>query len=292
MRFTGIQSAWLVLSLLLLLAPAARAQVLTGTIVEGKSRAAVPYANLGIPGKNVGTVADGEGRYQLTYSAANLNDTVRVSSIGYGVRRVLLRELLPAPTVVLAAEAVALGEVRVKAKGLFRHNRTLGNTGNSTSTTLTLSAHDLGAEVGTVISLRHRPTKVLSATFNVAENQAGLLRFRVNLYRLGADGKPSATKLLPRDILLTTSVSTGPITVDLTAHQLILDEDFFLALEWIGGGNARQVSNQLAFSASLGYAKNELYQRETSQGDWVRASAGAALAGLQPRLSFYVTVLD
>lgn len=47
-----------------------------------------------------------------------------------------------------------------------------------------------------------------------------------------------------------------------------------------------------AFSAALGYANNAIYCRSTSQSPWKRASVGALLAGMQPKLSFYVTVND
>ena len=51
-------------------------------------------------------------------------------------------------------------------------------------------------------------------------------------------------------------------------------------------------TNELAFSLSVGYANNDLYVRSTSQATWERASVGAILAGMQPRISFFVTALD
>lgn len=276
--------------LLMLLAAGARAQVISGIITKAGSQEPVPFVNIGVPGKAVGTVADEQGRYRL--SGAAPTDTVRVSSIGFRPRRLTVQALLAQPNVLLTEDAVALREVKVKAKGYFRRTRTLGVSTNSENSTLTLSAKDLGAEIGTVISLKHKPTKVLTANFNVAYNRAGSLKFRVNLYRLLPNGQPSTEKLVQRDIIVTSSVAKGPITVDLTADQLILDDDFFLALEWIGGADAAKVTNQLAFSASIGYTNNDLYVRETSQGTWERQSAGAYLAGMQPRISFYVTARD
>lgn len=276
--------------LLLTLAVRVHAQSISGIITKEGSQEPVPFVNIGVPGKAVGTVADEQGRYRL--SGAAPTDTVRISSIGFRPRRLTVQALQTQPNVQLTEDAVALREVKVKAKGYFRRARTLGITSNSENSTLTLSAKDLGAEIGTVIRLKHKPTKVLTANFNVAYNQAGSLKFRVNLYRLLPNGQPSMEKLVQRDIIVTSSVPKGPITVDLTADQLILDEDFFLALEWIGGADAAKVTNALAFSASIGYANNDLYVRETSQGTWERQSVGAYLAGMQPRISFYVTAQD
>jgi len=280
------------LFLVLVTAQLGQAQTISGTITDAKSQVGVPFVNIGVLGKTVGTVANEQGAYQLAVAGASPNDTVRISSVGFKPRNLTVRELTSQPNLALRPEAIALGEVKVRAKTLFKRTHTLGNTTNSETSTLTLSAKDLGSEIGTVISLKRKPTKVLNANFNVAYNRAGSLTFRVNLYRLLPNGKPSDVKLVTRNIIVTSAVAKGPIAVDLTADQLILDEDFFLTLEWIGGGDAKQVSNQLAFSAGLGYANNDLYLRETSQAAWERASAGAVLAGMQPKISFYVTVQD
>ena len=267
-------------------------QVIKGNIRGGKCGAGVPFANVGIVGKGVGTVANEQGAYQLAYSAATANDTVRISSLGFRSRLLPVRALAAQPDVELVAEAVALREVNVKARGLYRRTHTLGSTKSGAGSTLTLDANDLGAEIGTVISLKRKPTRVLNANFTVAFNRAGAMKFRVNLYRLLPNGKPSDQKLLQRDVIVTSSVVQGPITVDLTADQLVLDEDFLLSLEWIGGADAQRVGNQLAFSAGLGYTDNDLYLRAASQDNWERVSTGAVLAGLQPKISFYVTVQD
>jgi hypothetical protein len=187
---------------------------------------------------------------------------------------------------------VTLPEVQVSGKNLFQRTRTLGFSSASGSTTLTLKSRDLGAQLGTVIHLKRKPTKVLDANFNVTYNAAGKLTFRVNLYRLDARGQPTDVKLLNRDVVVTTEAAKGPITVDLRADKLVLDEDFFLAIEWIGGGNAAEINKGLTFSAGLGYADNDIYTREVSQDAWERASVGALLVGMQPKLSFFVTVQD
>ncbi|WP_226271624.1 carboxypeptidase-like regulatory domain-containing protein [Hymenobacter pini] len=278
-----------------LLPLAAIAQTLTGTITAGPAAGPVPYANLGIPGKTVGTVTDEHGRYQLAYAPANLNDTVYVSSLGYRPQRVLLRELVAQPNRVLAAVAVPLAGVRVQASGLYKRRRTLGCTSTSQSIISRLKAEHLGAEVGMVISLKHKPTKLLTAHFNVLYYQPDTLRFRVNLYRLLPNGRPSGEKLLTRNLLVSTAERSNPkapLTVDLATDQLVVDEDFLLTLEWISGGEVQQVSKNLAFSSALGYGKGDLYFRKTSQDSWEKPSLGAALAGMQPRVGFYVTALD
>ncbi|NVO86386.1 carboxypeptidase-like regulatory domain-containing protein [Hymenobacter sp. P5252] len=279
----------------------ARAQTLVGTITEVRTGQPVPYANVGIPGKNVGTVADEQGHYQLSYTAANLADTVCLSSIGHEPRRVLLRELVARPEVQLTPAAIALADVRVQAPGLFKRRLTLGNTSNSEMIIAGMAAEGHGAEMGVIISLRHQPTKVQQARFNLLYQDSTDLTFRVNLYRLLPNGQPSSEKLNRRDIIVHSNSrpnNAGPLVVDLTPDNLVLDEDFLLTLEWVAGGTAQKsqemhgLRKNVYFSAALGYFGQPPYIRKTSQGKWEKLSLGARLAGMQFKVGFNVTALD
>jgi hypothetical protein len=299
----------------------AAAQVISGAITDAATHAALPYVNVGVVGKDLGTVSTEGGTYQLAFREALANDTVRISSIGYQTRLLTLRALRAQPNIALAPGSVALQEVRVQGRSVFRRALTLGNTTNSLTSNLNLNTKDLGSEIGTVISIKRRPTRVLTANFNVSYNKVGPLTFRVNFYRLDAKGRPTETKLLAHDVFVTSDIKTGTITVDLTNERLLVEEDFFLALEWIknqdAAGGAGQPAHptkfqasisksksadgapvappqpqDLAFSLSVGYVNNDLYLRSTSQAAWERASLGAVLMGMQPRISFFVTAQD
>ena len=287
-----VKHPYLALLLLLLLIASAVAQPISGRVTDSRTHAALPYVNIGVVGKALGTVADEQGAYTLAFQKSLAAETVRISSLGYAARNLTLAELAAQPNVALTPEAVPLAEVQVKGKALFRRTHTLGNTGNAEMATNTLARNSLGGQVGTVIRLNRRPTRILNAVFNIARSSPGQVTFRVNIYRLGADGQPTEVKLLPRDVIVTSSIVRGPITVDLSADQLVLNEDFFLAIELLKWDNPAQHEAEFAFSASVGYFHNEIYYRYTSEATWTKVSIGALLAGMQPRLSFYVTVND
>jgi CarboxypepD_reg-like domain len=278
--------------LLLLLVTPVVAQPITGRITDSRTHAALPYVNIGVVGKDLGTVADEQGRYTLAFQQALAAATVRISSLGYAPRNFTLTELAAQPNVALTPEAVALAEVQVRGKAQFRRTHTLGNTGNAEMATNTLASNSLGGQVGTVIKLSRQPTRIVNAVFNIARSSPGQVTFRVNMYRLGPDGKPTETKLLPREVIVTSPIVRGPIVVDLSADQLVLNEDFFLAIELLKWDNPAPNGSEFAFSAALGYFHNEIYYRYTSQAPWKKTSIGALMAGMQPRLSFYVTVND
>ena len=270
----------------------ASAQLINDTIRDAATHAALPYVNIGVVDQDLGTVADEQGRYTLAFQKSLATATVRISSLGYAPRNLTLAELAAQPNVGLAPEAVALAEVQVRGKAQFRRTHTLGNTGNAEMASNTLGSNSLGSQVGTVIKLSRQPTRIVNAVFNIARNSPGQVTFRVNIYRLGPDGLPTEVKLLPREVIVTSPIVRGPITVDLSADQLVLNEDFFLAIELLKWDNPAPNGSEFAFSAALGYFHNEIYHRYTSQAPWKRTSIGALMAGMQPRLSFYVTVND
>lgn len=272
----------------------ALAQPISGRATDARTGQPLPFVNIGVVGKALGTVSNEQGQYELAFQESLASDTVRVSYLGYQPRLLTLRQLRAQPAVALSPAAVALAEVRVQGKSRGWRTRTLGYAGTSETTTLHLDAKSLGAETGTVIYLKHRPTKVLQANFNVARNQVGTVVLRINLYRLDAKGRPINEKLLHREVIVRTAVAHGPLTVDLAPDNLLLSEDFFLSLEWVGGADADAdaLHQGLTFSAGIGYADNDIYYRTTSQASWERLSAGAVLAGMQPKLSFYVTAED
>ena len=283
-RFSLLAFFWL-------LVVSAGAQPITGRVTDARTGQPLPFVNIGVVGKALGTVSNEQGQYGLAFQENLANDTVRVSYLGYQPRLLTLRQLQAQPAVALTAGAVALAEVRVAGKSQFRRVHTLGNTGNSETSTNTLSNKDLGGQVGTVIKLSRRPTRLRNASFNIARTSQGVVTFRVNIYRLDAHGRPTDTKLLTRDIIVTAPAVRGPITVDLSPDQLILDENFFLSIEMLKWDNASPRA-EFTFSAAVGYTNNEIYWRRTSQAPWERASVGAILAGMQPKLSFYVTAED
>ncbi len=287
-----LRSVLLAFCLLLSSATTALAQPISGRVTDARTGQPLPFVNIGVVGKALGTVSNEQGLYGLAFQEKLAADTVRVSYLGYRPQLLTLRQLQSQPNLALSPAAVALAEVRVQGKSRAWRARTLGFAGTSESTTLSLDAKDRGAEVGTVIYVKRKPTKVLQANFNVAYNRAGDVTLRVNLYRLDAKGRPTNEKLLRREVLVHSAVARGPIVVDLTPDNLLLSEDFFLSLEWVAGANATTVHNGLAFSAGIGYADNDIYYRAASQASWERLSAGAVLAGMQPKLSFYVTAQD
>ena len=83
---------------------------------------------------------------------------------------------------------------------------------------------------------------------------------------------------MKENIIIETEVSSGIVTKDLTPYDLVIDEDFFVSIEWIedlGPGT-------LYFSG--GFFGSPLIAREVSQGKWTKI--GSASVGMNVEVRY------
>lgn len=59
------------------------AQKTTGKIIDATNNLPIAYANIGILGKNIGTVSDEKGLFSLNLGNSSDRDTLVISIIGY-----------------------------------------------------------------------------------------------------------------------------------------------------------------------------------------------------------------
>jgi len=99
-----------------LLAFAASAQtptVVTGTVLDARTQAAVPYASLAVPGQPGGTVSNQEGVFRLALPATGA-DSIRVQALGYSPVTVAAKGTAPL-RLTLQPQPFTLQEVTVTA---------------------------------------------------------------------------------------------------------------------------------------------------------------------------------
>ena len=70
------------------------AQILKGKISDSLSKENLPYANLVLKGKNIGTYSNEDGSYSLNISKAIIEDTLAVSLIGYHYKKIALFQFI------------------------------------------------------------------------------------------------------------------------------------------------------------------------------------------------------
>jgi hypothetical protein len=271
----------------------AQTKFISGTVIDAYTKQGIPFARISLAGQLVEATTDKYGHYKLLVpSAPGEEETVRISRLSYEARTLVLGQLFREPTISLEPASTMLAPVMITGASSWRRTHILGSSSAADASAHTLRPQDLGAAAGTVIHLSRRPTRVLSANFAIARTSTGTATFRVTLYRVTKQGQPTQEKLLNREVLITAPVVKGILTADLRGDNLVVEEDFLLAVEltkWQGYSDSQA---EVTFSGTLGYTNKHLYLRSASRSAWRRASIGALAAGMQPRISFFVQVQD
>lgn len=236
-----------------------------GILKDSKTQKPLSYVNIGVVGKNLGTVSDNDGNFSLRIPAGFDNDTLRISMVGFQpkIYRVSdFKQLVSGNAPIFFSEAVYdLKEVRVFNRKLTE--KVFGNKTESKSTTAGFTSNRLGHEIGIIIKIKRSPTYLKEFNVSVAAEQAKPIKLRLNFYSV-KNGMPD-TILLYKNIIVETKPQAGKISVDLEPYDIVVRGDFFVSLEWIenSGGHG------LMFSASL--FGSPLIARETSQAKWEKA---------------------
>ena len=173
--------------------------ILHGAIVEEGTNRPLAYVNLGIAGKNVGTVSDINGAFNLNIPSANRLDTLTFSMVGYEPKKLALSKINTDNLIItLKAAVYDISEVIVSNKKFKR--KTVGNNASGKVVRFSLGGDDLGAELGSLIKIRKRKTFIKTFKWFVVDNPFERVRFRLNIYDYKAD-KPDSN-ILKQNIIV------------------------------------------------------------------------------------------
>lgn len=244
------------------------AQDFTGRVTDAKNNDPLPYVNVGIIGKNVGTVTDSNGSYKLNLTNHN-NDSLRISMVGYMPQTYKVADIinLQSKTFILEPSTTQLKEVRV-SNHKWKQS-ILGNTTRSKGTNASFNTGRPGNEIGTIIKIKKSPTYLKQ--FNASLSSSATLdsmTLRLNFYTV-KDGLPDQL-IQHQNIFVSVKRGQDMITVNLEPYNVVVEDKFFVSLEWI---KQTRVQN-LWFSAS--FFSGSIIARNTSQAAWEKVG----IAGL------------
>jgi hypothetical protein len=252
---------------------------IVGQVLDATTQEPLPYVNIGLVNQNIGTVSDESGYFELEVPANQYNDaTLRFSMIGFESRDFILKDYLDLQilTISLEEKATALEEVVLTTQRNKYQTKILGNKTTSQLIYAAFTTNKLGNEMGFIVRGRKNPMILKKFNVSLVENDYGPIRFRLNFYSL-KDGLPEQT-LLNENIIVETDISSGIVSKDLTPYEIVIDQDFFVSIEWIEDLGPRK----LFFSG--GFFGSPLIAREVSQGSW--SKVGSASVGMNVEVRY------
>ena len=238
--------------------------ILQGRIIDAFTKEPLPFVNIGVLKKELGTVSNEDGFFFLEVPDLFAKETLRFSMIGFDERDFQVADLeailLSNNTLVLAEQTTFLEEVVLTAEKKW-DTRVSGNSTTSKLLITGFTSNQLGNEIALFVKVKKTPAYIDGIQFSVVENIYPEVRFRVNVY--SCDYRFPDENILKENIFVTLKQSEGLISVDLKEYDILVDDDVFISLEWIDEDLG---SEGLWFSAGV-FGKS-IYARSTSQAEW------------------------
>ena len=219
----------------------ARNITISGKVVDARTKNPIPFANIGILEKNIGTLSDPDGSFDLNVPAQFAYDSVLFSSIGFGSKKIPLPQLRKNKTglITLDPSSTLLGEVVIKGKKLSHKIVRLGWMGGKDGI-LPFDTTQGGGAVALLVKAPSAPFHVEKLQVRLIYNSKDTSRLRLHFYAYDSVRKIPSRELLTKDIILKETKHFGWLRYDLSSHEILLNENYFLiGFEWIDNRHAR-----------------------------------------------------
>jgi hypothetical protein len=244
------------------------------TITDESTNAGISFASIGIKGKNIGTVADEKGNFELNISRCDEDDSLKISAIGYKTKGFTVSQIrqLGGKIITLQPSAVKLEEVLITSKKVKR--KVLGTSKYSVRncSAFTGTEENWKGEEAAIRANNEKGKYVYIEDFNfyiIQNKYEDSLVFRLMLYAVSAKNLPGET-FLKRPVIFKTAVKQGIVHVDLKNYNITYNDDFFISLECLMD---KMDQTKFCFAGS---AKVPSYVKTSTFMNWYRVRGGGA----------------
>jgi len=118
---------------------------ISGILRDSLSKQPIEFANIGIIGKNIGTVTNEKGAFSFNIPDSLLNETIMISIIGYQPKSFSALNFNQGSVIQLDRDVTLLAEVEIKPRNT--KIKILGNDTKTKSVSTLFNKNNLGAEI-------------------------------------------------------------------------------------------------------------------------------------------------
>jgi predicted choloylglycine hydrolase len=215
---------------------------LSGKVVDVKSGKPIPFTNIGILSKNIGTLSDPDGSFELSVPFQHGNDSVVFSSIGFANKKIPITKIKRSKnlTIGLDPSSAMLSEVVITAKKTSNKISRLGWMGGKDGV-LPFDTIQGGGTVAVLIESPSMPFSVEKLQVRLMYNSKDTCKLRLHFYSYDSAKKIPGHELLSKEIILKETKRFGWLRFSLSAQGIILNEKhFFIGFEWIDDRQTRK----------------------------------------------------
>jgi pimeloyl-ACP methyl ester carboxylesterase len=246
--------------------------IIEGVVTDAQNHQAVPFATLGIKGKNIGTVADENGIFNFAINAGLADEPLIVSAVGYSPGSIIIGKFKQGKQEIsLIQTAITLNTVVIKPDKF--KTMIFGRTGNSTMMVANMLIErdlvndNLGKELASIIPI-DKHSYLRDFNVHVVFNHFQSVKFRLNFYSV-KDGQPDQP-IVNKNILFDVTQRNGWLKVDLTKYNIYLEgyKEIAVAIQWVKSVKMDTVA-KAAFGVSvIPIPFHAMYFRYKSQAEW------------------------
>lgn len=252
------------------------AQDISSQIKDSKTQLPIQYVNIGIVGKNIGTVSDSLGNFQLSLTSAFDTDTLKISIITYKTINYNIGDLRASEfpnTILMDEKIVQLKEVVISNEkrkaiklGLKRKYSYPIPLYKKVSSKVAFPQKNGSHEIGTRFT-NSKTIHLDSIQLNFAECNLDNVEIRLNIYSIKNDIIENIL-IQPIYISLTKENALNFPIIDLTEHNIQVESDFLITIE-----NHMQIKDGALYLLANFKSKGKMYPtyyKKSSQSNWVK----------------------
>ncbi len=204
--------------------------------IKGKvlqnSQEIISYVNIGIKGKNIGTVSNEKGDFSLSIKNENRQDTLVLSCIGFEELSLPIQKIIQEniSDFYLKEKVLEINEVVISSqKSKYKIIGTKSTNPLLWGSASSKDGKDI-VEMGKIIEL-NKKTELQKMHIYLKGINTDSAMFRINFYNL--KNEMPAERLNKKNILNKKKLSNGWLEIDLTEYNLVFEKDFVVSIEFL-----------------------------------------------------------
>lgn len=204
-----------------------------GRVLDAETGKGVPFVNIGLFEKNIGTLSDEDGSFELIIPAGNNGDSLLFSSIGYKRTGMSLQTWRTSTPVIVPMKPsrILLQDVTVKSRR-YKHAR-LGWMGGKDGV-IPLDTIQGGGTVALLLESPSSTNFVDKLQVRLMFNSKDTLKFRLHFFAYDSIRDAPGAELLQDEVMLTEQKRFGWLRYTLVSKDIRINaRRFFVGFEWI-----------------------------------------------------------
>lgn len=240
------------------------------TVLSESTGEPVIYASVGVINRNLGTVADTAGNFSLQIPPEFVNDSIRISSIGYVAKTFAVKDIKSIPdTIFLSEDVRMLSEVVVKPQRV--KHKIAGRKGAGGFIYIEVEGYKAaGQGLATPLKVKGRAwLKELGFTIVTENRPLSEMKFRINIYRKEDDHYVLQNFNPIYFDYDKSQLDNGLFTYKFPEELMLEDGDYYVELEFL-----ENFANEFFIMRTKPLTGRTRY-RYASQSDWETLPFGA-----------------